>query len=50
MTTATSDLTRVTILVEDPIESVPVDQIAKKLRKKLGLNVVDVLAERVDFD
>lgn len=46
-TTETSDRTRLTILLADEIDAVPTAKIARKLRKKLGLTVTEVLAERV---
>lgn len=47
-TSATSERTRITILVADEIGDVDPHRIAKRLRKKLGLSVIEVLAERTD--
>ena len=46
-TTETSDRTRLTIELADDIHDVDVAKILKRLRKKHGLTVIEVLAERV---
>lgn len=48
MTSETSDRSRLTILLADDIHDVPVEKISRKLAKKFGLHVVEVLAERDD--
>lgn len=39
-------MTRITILVRDDVEDVPCQRMFKWLRKKCGLHLVEVLAER----
>ncbi len=41
-----SDRTRLTIELRNDIHDVPVEKILRKLRKKYGLRVIEVLAER----
>lgn len=48
MTSEASDRTRLTILLAEPIETVPLDKILKKLKKKMRLKVIEALAERTD--
>jgi hypothetical protein len=50
MTSETSDRTRLTIRLADEITDVPTEKIARKLRKKYGLTVIEVLAEAVTRD